>query len=211
MAVLLLARDLRAQEHEPTAHHGFGDVAHWAGVFESPDRARWQKPDEVVQALDLKPGQTVIDIGAGTGYFARRFAKAVAPSGEAFGLDIEPAMIDYMKADAEKQGLKNYHARLVKPDDPGLGPHSADVVFFCDTLHHMDDRVAYFRKLASALKPGGRVIVIDFKKKALPVGPPPGDKLSREEVVAEFHNAGYRLVRDHDFLPYQYFFEFEPE
>ena len=62
---------------EPTAHHGFGDVAHWAGVFESPDRARWQKPDDVVQALDLKRGQMVIDIGAGTGYFARRFAKAV--------------------------------------------------------------------------------------------------------------------------------------
>ena len=119
-------------------------------------------------------------------------------------------MIDYMKADAKKQGLKNYHARLVKADDPELAPHSADVVFFCDTIHHMDDRVAYFRKLASALKPGGHVIVVDFEKKPLPVGPPPEDKLSREEVVAEFHSAGYRLVRDHDFLPYQYFLEFEP-
>jgi len=211
MAVLLLAHAPQAQEHAPTAHHGFGDMAHWAGVFESADRAKWQRPDEVVRALDLKPGQTVIDIGAGTGYFTRRFAKAVAPSGEALGLDIEPAMIDYMKADAKKQGLKDYHARLVKADDPELAPHSADVVFFCDTLHHMDDRVGYFRKLASALKPGGRVIVIDFEKKSLPVGPPPEDKLSREEVVAEFHNAGYRLIRDLDFLPYQYFLEFEPD
>src|ERR1039458_959636 len=85
MAMLLLPRALRAQEHAPTAHHGFGDVAHWAGVFESPDRAKWQKPDDVVRALDLKRGQMVIDIGAGTGYFTRRFAKAVGPSGEALG------------------------------------------------------------------------------------------------------------------------------
>jgi arsenite methyltransferase len=200
-----------AQEHAEGSHHGFSDANHWAKVFESPERTKWQKPDEVVSALKLQPGQTVIDIGAGTGYFTRRFAKMVAPSGEALGLDIEPAMIDYMKADAEKLGLKNYHARLLKPDDPGLARHSVDVVFFCDAIHHMDQRVAYFRKLASALKPGGRVIVIDFKKEPLPVGPPPEDKLSRDEVLAEFRSAGYRLARDHDFLPYQHFLEFEPE
>lgn len=201
----------RAQEHAESAHHGFHDAAHWAQMFESPERAKWQKPDEVVSALKLKPGQTVFDIGAGTGYFTRRFAKAVAPSGEAVGLDIEPAMIDYMKADAKKQGAKNFEARLVNPDDPGLAPHSADVVFVCDTLHHMDNRVGYFRKLASALKPNGRVIVIDFKKKPLPIGPPPKDKLARDQVVTEFSAAGYRLLRDHDFLPYQYFLEFEPQ
>ncbi len=200
-----------AQEHAEGSHHGFSDANRWAKVFESPERTKWQKPDEVVSALRLQPGQKVIDIGAGTGYFTRRFAKMVAPSGEALGLDIERAMIDYMKADAEKLGLKNYHARLVKPDDPELAPHSVDVVFFCDTIHHMDDRAAYFRKLASALKPGGRVIVIDFKKEPLPVGPPPEDKLSRDQIVAEFSSAGYRLARDHDFLPYQYFLELEPE
>jgi arsenite methyltransferase len=200
-----------AQEHAEGSHHGFSDATRWTKIFESPERTKWQKPDKVVSALKLQPGQMVIDIGAGTGYFTRRFAKAVALSGEALGLDIEPAMIDYMKADAEKLGLKNYHARLVKPDDPELEPHSVDVVFFCDTIHHMDERVAYFRKLASALKPGGRVIVIDFKKEPLPVGPPPEDKLSRDQIVAEFLSTGYRLARDHDFLPYQYFLEFEPD
>ncbi len=214
LVVVLVLSTLRltnAQKHAEGSHHGFGDATHWAQVFESPERSKWQKPNEVVKAMKLEPGQTVIDIGAGTGYFTRRFAKVVAPSGEALGLDIEPAMIDYMEADSKKLDLKNYKARLVKADDPELASHSADVVFFCDTLHHMEDRVAYFRKLALALKPGGRVIVIDFEKKPLPVGPPPEDKLSREEVVAEFHNAGYRLLRDHDFLPYQYFLEFEPE
>ena len=209
MAVLLLAHAPRAQEHAPTAHHGFGDVAHWAGVFESADRAKWQKPDEVVRALDLKPGQTVIDIGAGTGYFTRRFAKAVGPSGAVIGLDVEPGMVDYMKADAKKLGLQNYHARVVKADDPELSPNSADVIFFCDTLHHVDDRLAYLRKLAPALKPGGRIAVVDFKKDA-PEGPPKRMKISREQMIDQFSKAGYDMVREHKFLPYQYFLEFEP-
>jgi ubiquinone/menaquinone biosynthesis C-methylase UbiE len=210
MLLLSASHGALAQEHAASAHHGFHDAGHWAQVFESPERAKWQKPDEVVQALKLEPGQRVIDIGAGTGYFTRRFAKAVAPSGQAVGLDIEPAMVEYMKADAKKRSLKNYDARLVKPDDPELAPNSADVVFFCDTLHHMDNRVAYFRKLASALRAGGRVIVIDFKKEALPVGPPPQDKLARADVIAEFRSAGYRLRREQYFLTYQYFLEFEP-
>jgi ubiquinone/menaquinone biosynthesis C-methylase UbiE len=200
----------RAQEHVATAHHDFGDVARWAKVFEAPERARWQKPGEVVRALELKPGDKVADIGAGTGYFTRRFAAAVAPSGEALGLDVEPAMVAYMKADAKKRKVKNYHARVVKADDPELAPHSVDLVFFCDTLHHMHDRVAYFRKLAPALRPGGRVAVIDFKKEPLPVGPPVAEKLARGKVIAEFRAGGFRMVAHHDFLPYQYFLEFVP-
>jgi arsenite methyltransferase len=209
MAVLLLPHALRAQEHAPTARHGFGDVAHWAGEFESPDRAEWQKPDEVVRTLDLKAGQTVIDIGAGSGYFTRRFANAVGPSGAAIGLDVEPGMVDYMKADAKKLSLQNYHARVVKADNPELAPDSADVIFFCDTLHHVDDRLAYLRKLAPALKPGGRIAIVDFKKDA-PEGPPKRMKISREQMIDQFTKAGYHMVREHKFLPYQYFLEFEP-
>jgi ubiquinone/menaquinone biosynthesis C-methylase UbiE len=208
---LSLSHSARAQEHEQSAHHGFHNVEHWVQVFESPERAKWQKPDEVVRALHLRPGQVVADIGAGTGYFTLRFARAVAPTGEAIGLDIEPAMVAYMKADAKRLQAKNYRARLVKPDDPEFASRSVDVVFFCDTLHHLEHRVAYFRRLAPVLKPGGRVVVIDFKKKPLPVGPPPADKISREEMISEFRTAGYRLVREHHFLPYQYFLEFEPK
>jgi arsenite methyltransferase len=197
-----------AQVHEQSAHHGFHNIEHWAQAFESPERAKWQKPEEVVHALNLKPGETVVDIGAGTGYFTRRFASAVGPTGTAIGLDIEPAMVDYMKADAKKQKLSNYEARLSKPDDPELAPHSADLIFFCDVLHHIDNQLAYLKKLKPALRPGGHVVVIDFKKQTLPVGPPPADKISREEMIAEFKDAGYRLVKEHHFLPYQYFLEF---
>jgi arsenite methyltransferase len=201
----------RAQQHVETARHDFRDAAHWATIFESPERIKWQQPDSVIEALKLKPGQTVVDIGAGTGFFTRRFAKAVGPKGRAIGLDIEPSMVAYMNADAKKLGLKNYQARLVKPDDPALAPHSVDVVFFCDTLHHIDNRAAYLSKLLPALKPGGRVIDIDFKKEALPIGPPPDEKLSVPLVNAEFHDAGFRLIAKHDFLPYQYFVEFAPK
>jgi len=215
MAVALLLalsapQAVRTQEHAEGDQHQFHDAEHWARVFESPDRAKWQKPDEVVRALGLKPGETIVDIGAGTGYFTRRFARAVGPSGEAIGADIEPGMVDYMKADAKKLGLTNYHARLVKSDDPGLVPDSANVVFFCDVLHHVDDRVAYLEKVASGLKPGGRVAVVDFKTSA-PIGPPASMKIARERMIEQFKQAGYKLVGEHDFLPYQYFLEFEPE
>jgi len=211
MFVLCGLRAAWAQKPSENPHHGFSDAAHWAKIFESPERAKWQKPDQVVRALKLKPGQVVIDIGAGTGYFTRRFAQAVAPSGKAVGLDIEPDMAAYMQADARKLGVKNYNARVVKPDDPELAPGSVDLVFFCDTLHHLGNRVAYFRRLAPALRKGGRVAVIDFKKKPLPLGPPPEIKLSREQVIGEFHDAGFHVVAEYDFLPYQYFLEFEPD
>lgn len=199
-----------AQVHTDTVHHRFEHADEWAKVFESPERVEWQQPDKVVAAMKLHDGMTVIDIGAGTGFFTRRFAKAIAPTGHAIGLDVEPDMIRYMQDDAQKLELLDYYARMVKPDDPKIVAHSADVIFFCDTLHHIDDRVAYLRNLRAALTPGGRVIDIDFKKAPLPIGPPPEHKLAREEVIAEFSKAGYRLVREHDFLKYQYFLEFVP-
>jgi arsenite methyltransferase len=208
-ALLILAGAFSALAQE-AVHHRFEDAAHWATIFESPERTAWQEPDKVVEAMKLEPGQTVVDIGAGTGYFTRRFAKAVGPTGRAIGLDIEPGMVDYMKADAKKLRLANYDARVVKPDNPALAPHSVDVIFFCDALHHIDDRAAYLRRLILALKPGGRVIDVDFKKEPLPVGPPPPHKLAREEVIKEFRDGGYRLLREYDFLKYQYFLEFRP-
>lgn len=208
LALALLGSTTWAQEPQ-TAQHEFQDTTHWARAFESPDRAQWQKPDQVVSALDLKPGQTVVDVGAGTGYFTRRFARAVGASGKAIGLDIEPGMIDYMRADATKLNMSNYQARLVKPDDPELAPRSVDLIFFCDVLHHIDDRAAYLRKLAPALKPGGRVAVIDFKKTA-PLGPPAPMRIPVQQMIAQFNQAGYRVAGDHRFLPYQYFLEFEP-
>jgi ubiquinone/menaquinone biosynthesis C-methylase UbiE len=89
-----------------------------------------------------------------------------------------------------------------------MGFESVDVVFLCNTYHHIENRVDYFRNVSKALKPGGRVVIVDFYKKTLPVGPSPHHKLSQKNVKKEFKQAGYHLIRSHDFLPYQYFLEF---
>jgi len=191
----------------PASQARFDDIQMWVNAFEDPDRHLWQKPEEVIKKMNIRLNDVIADIGAGTGYFTRRFAFA-ALTGKAVGLDIEPSMVRYMKEDAKKLGLKNYEARVVKTDDSELGNNTVDIVFLCDTYHHIDNRVEYFSKVASSLKKGGRLVIVDFYKKELPYGPPPAHKLAKEIVISELEEAGYKLLRSHDFLPYQYFLEF---
>jgi ubiquinone/menaquinone biosynthesis C-methylase UbiE len=217
LALFIIAPANWAQEHHRHSHqppqgaahdHRFNDIDQAVKMFENAERDVWQKPDEVVKQLQLRPGDVVADIGAGTGYFTRRFAAAVEPQGKAVGLDIESTMVTHINEEAQKRGLTNLSARQVLPNDPQLEPRSVDVVFICDTYHHMQERVAYARLLAQALKPGGRVVIVDFQKRPLPLGPPMEWKLAPETVTEEFHQAGFQLARSVEFLPYQYFLEF---
>jgi len=171
-------------------------------VLDSKDREEWQKPHEVVQALALRPDEVIADIGAGTGYFSRRFAHH---AGKVLAVDIEPKLL----AEVRKNAPPNLETIVAAPDDPKLPPASADTIFFCNVLHHIDRRPAYYAKLARALKPGGRIVIVEFYKKPLPVGPPVAMKLSEAEIEAELRAAGFRKTKEHGFLPYQYFFEFE--
>lgn len=198
------------EHQENGASQNLEDSDRWVRIFEPPERDHWQRPDEVVKMLRLKPGDVVADIGAGTGYFTRRIAAAVGPDGRALGLDVEPRMVEYMKKDAAKLGLDRYQARLVKPNDPRLPAESVDLLFLCNAYHGLVSRVEYLRKLVPVLKPGGRVVIVDFYKRDLPAGPHAQEKLSREQVEREAEEAGYRLIRSESFLPYQYFLEFEP-
>jgi arsenite methyltransferase len=212
LAMFILISWLSASCHGQQTHkgpsHRFDDIAVWVKVFEDPERDAWQKPDEVIRTMKLKSGDVIADIGAGTGYFTRRFAVAVGPEGKALGLDIEQSMIGYMNKDAKRLNLNNYVARRVKSDDPELAPASVDVVFLCDTYHHIEDRVNYFKRVAAGLKPGGRLVIVDFYKKELPYGPPPAHKLAKDVVIDELRRAGYSLKQDLRFLPYQYYLEF---
>lgn len=178
-------------------------------AVEDPERDEWQKPDEVVKYLNLKPGDIIADIGAGDGYFTKRLARAVGPEGQALGLDVVSSKVELMRKDAERLGLNNYKALLIKSNDSGLEPGSVDVVFLCNTYHHLDNRVDYMKRLSMSLKRNGRVIIIDFYKKPMPVGPSSLDhKLSRDVVLEELRKAGYKLLDDKDLLPYQYYLEF---
>jgi arsenite methyltransferase len=185
----------------PHQHHP-PSTDEYAKVLEDPSRDAWQKPHAVVMALDLKATDIVADIGAGTGYFARRFA---LHAGKVYAVDIDEKLL----AIARSKGPSNLQTILAAPDDPRLPPNSVDTIFFCDVLHHIENRPAYYVKLAKVLKPGGRLVVIDFYKKPLPVGPPESMKLSDTQVISEFQKAGFGLSKRLDILPYQYFLFFE--
>jgi cyclopropane fatty-acyl-phospholipid synthase-like methyltransferase len=191
-----------------TAHHRFDDAEKWATRFEDPTRDEWQRPDRVLELLELKPDSRVADIGAATGYFPVRFARA-APKGVIYGLDIEPNLVNYLNLRAHAEGLTNLVSLVCKTDDPSI-PEPVDLVFVCDTYHHIGDRVEYFSRLKKDLRPGGRLAIVDFKKGDFPVGPKDPSKLAPEKVIAELAEAGYRLVKQDNDLPYQYVLVLEP-
>ena len=151
MTLLLLLVCLFQTAHQ---HHPPADASEYARVLNDPGREAWQKPHDVVMALNLDSGTVIADIGAGSGYFAQRFAHH---AGKVYAVDIDRKLLDM----AVKDAPDNLQAILATPDDPKLPPASVDVIFFCDVLHHINNRPAYYDKLKAALKPGGRVVNID--------------------------------------------------
>jgi ubiquinone/menaquinone biosynthesis C-methylase UbiE len=201
---LVWTAPLGCQEHNPPP-----TTNSYIQHLEDPSRAAWQKPEEVVRVLNLKSGENVADIGAGSGYFSVRFARAVGPAGRVFAVDIDLDMLAYIEQRARQENLRNIRTILADPHDPGLAAASVDLIFICATLHHITDRAKYYPLLAKALRPGGRIVIIDFQKRMLPVGPSLEMKIAREEVLNEFGAAGFHLAGEFDFLPYQYFLVFE--
>ncbi|MCX8113762.1 MAG: class I SAM-dependent methyltransferase [Burkholderiaceae bacterium] len=206
-ALVLLGFSVAFAQTPHTHEHRFSGAERWARVFDDPARDRWQKPDEVIAALALAPDATVADIGAGTGYFAARLARAV-PKGRVYAVDIEPDMVRYLGERAKREGLPNLRPVLGKPDDPQL-PEPVDRVLIVDTYHHIGDRVAYFERLRARLKPGAEIAIVDFTLDS-PVGPPRSARVAADVVRAEMQRAGYALAAQHDFLPHQYFLVFRP-
>ena len=194
--------------HDATARHAFDDVAHWVKVFDDPGRDAWQKPEAVVAALRIHPGMTVADLGAGTGYFSRVLSTAVGASGTVLAVDVEPNLVVHLRARAEEEKTANVVPVLASPANPRLPQRGVDLVLLVDTVHHLDDRIAYFRRLRSALRPAGRVAVIDWKAGELPVGPPPDHRVARDLVVEEMKEAGFHLREEPTVLPHQYFLVF---
>ncbi len=208
IALLLTLPILPAASQNVHRHdHSFSGAEHWAKVFDDPKRDAWQKPHEVIEALKLKSDAIVADIGAGTGYFAVRFAHMV-PKGRVYAVDAEPDMVKYLAERAKRSGLGNLTAIQAQPGDPKL-PGKVDLAILVDVYHHVENREQYFRQLQQSLKPGGRLAVIDFRMDS-PEGPPKAARIAPEQVKAELQRAGYRLTEEHGFLPNQYFLTFQP-
>ena len=179
-------------------HRRFDDAEKWAKEFDNPERDAWQKPQEVLDALHLQAESLVADIGAGTGYFSARVAKRV-PEGKVFAADVEPDMVRYLGARAEREHLANLTPVLARPDAANL-PEPVDLILVIDTYHHIDDRTRYFAALQSSLRPSGRLVIIDFKADS-PNGPPVQHRIPPERVMHELAAAGYALTEKFEFLP----------
>jgi SAM-dependent methyltransferase len=185
--------------------HRFADAEKWARIFDDPERDTWQKPAEVIRTLRLPPDATVADVGAGTGYFAVRLARAL-PKGEVFAVDAEPDMVRYLGERAKREGVTNLVPVQAVPDDPKL-PAPVDLVLLVNTYHHIPARVEYFRRLRASLKPGGRVAIIDYRPEA-PMGPPRATRVPYDVVADDLMRAGYVIVENYSLLPHQYFLVF---
>ena len=202
--------------HGPGAHgmpHRFEHADEWAKRFDDPSRDAWQKPDAVVGMLGLAASAIVADVGAGTGYFSVRLARAV-PQGKVLASDIEPDMVRYLGERATREQLGNLVAVQGKPESPQL-PEPADVILLVDVVHHIghgaDDRVAYFTRLQQQLREGGRIAIVDFKPDAPDdaPGPPKAHRSAAATMVAELAQAGFvEHARDEQTLPYQYVLQF---
>ena len=169
----------------------------------APSRAAWQRPDRVVRALGLEPGDVVAEVGAGPGYFTARLARAVGPSGRVYALDPEPRTLDMLRRRLD--GVGNVTPVLNRDDDPMLPARSCDVAVIVNVYHHFDNGPDFLRRVARCLKRGGRLVNVDWEKRETPKGPPPAHRVSREAFLHVARRAGLELLDEHHFLPYQYF------
>ena len=203
-AVLLLAVPAAAQHGARGRYGNPADLDAYIAHLSDPKRDAWQKPDAVVAALGLRPGQTACDVGAGPGYFTLRLARAVGPSGRVFAVDVEPKILDALRERLAAAKVRNVTPVLALADDALLPAGGCDVILIVDTYHHFPERTAYLRRLSAALKPGAHIVNVDYHKRATPVGPPMDHRLSREAFLEEAKSAGLAVMSEPQILPYQY-------
>ena len=170
------------------------------------------KPDQILETLDLQPGQTVVDIGAGGGYFSLRFAEAVGKNGKVYAIDTNFEFLEFIRANAREKGLANLETVLVTEDNLALPERSLDLIFMRNICHHLQNRAKYFRELRSLLTPHGRIAIIEYSHpRRLSFRGIFGHYVPKETLLKEMREAGYTSQKTLDFLPEQSFMIFSPE
>lgn len=192
-------------KHSANAHMHRHSFKKLVGHFESAKRKKWQKPDLVISKMGDITQKTVADLGAGTGYFSFRLARKGA---KVIAIDIDERFLNFMRR-KQKKSTKPEDANVIirrsTATDPALKTHEADIVLVVNVYHHIDNRIKFFKKLKVGIKTGGKLIIVDFKKGDIPVGPPDHVRLSAVTVIEELKKAGFKgLTNDGKSLPYQY-------
>lgn len=207
-AAMIVALALAAGAHVRAQGGGrFEDADYWAEVFDRPGRDAWQKPEEVMRALAIAPDAKVADIGAGTGYFTVRLARAV-PRGRVYAVDTEPAMVSHLRERVARERLTNVEVVLGSRASPQL-PAAVDVVLLVNVQGLMADPRDYFRDLKPSLNPGARIGIISTRPEASR-GPRSERRVPPEQVKRDMARQGYALVGEHDFIADRYFLVFTP-
>jgi ubiquinone/menaquinone biosynthesis C-methylase UbiE len=200
---------VKRDEHQ--MHRLHRDPKSYIGMLEDPKRDAYQKPHEVLTALNIKPGEVIADIGAGSGYFTFRLAHFAGDKGKVYAVDVSPDMVKHVNRRIRDSNATNVVSILADPDDPLLADQSVNRFFICDVWHHVDNPTKYLSLMKKMLKPGGEIVMIDFHKKEIPVGPPLKMKIAREDLIKKVESNGFKLTKEHTFLPYQYFLVFAPK
>ena len=184
---------------------------HGAAWLEREDREAEQRPAEVFRAMGLKDGDVVADLGCGTGWFARRLAKVVAPRGKVYAVDIQPEMLDLLRGYLTKEGIANVEPVLGTETDTKVPPGSLDWILMVDVYHEFQQPKAMLEAIRRSLKPTGKVALVEYRLEGTSAAHIRSEhRMSVDQVMAEWPPAGFRLVKKLDFLPTQYLFVFEP-
>ncbi|HBE91953.1 MAG TPA: SAM-dependent methyltransferase [Gammaproteobacteria bacterium] len=212
VSCMLLAHAAADQSINPgiNKHYEGARYEEWVRIFESPGREIYDRRQDIVNALDLKPDMNVADIGAGTGFFTHMFARLVGPKGLVYAVDITPDFIANIKRTSREQELTNVKTILNNERDAMLPENSIDLAFLCDTYHHFEYPQSMLTSIYRALKPGSELIVIDYRKIA---GRSNSWVMShvradRAQVISEIEAAGFDFKEEKEFLVSNYFLRF---
>ncbi|HKQ13378.1 MAG TPA: class I SAM-dependent methyltransferase [Steroidobacteraceae bacterium] len=177
--------------------------------LERPERETEEQPQLVIDALEIKPGQTIADLGAGSGYFSFRIAPLVGPTGKVLAIDIEPTMLDTIAQRASREHVTNITTVRSSARDPNLAPHSVDLLFMVDVYHELEYPYEVMTKVRAALKPGGRVALVEYRAEDPEVRIKAVHKMSERQVRREMQAAGFKHVKTVRTLPLQHLIVFE--
>jgi ubiquinone/menaquinone biosynthesis C-methylase UbiE len=199
----------------PLTHYMGREIAptmtyHGAPWLMRPERDREEHTKTLLEALHIKAGQSVCDLGCGNGYYTLRMAKRVGDEGAVYAVDIQPEMLHMLDLRAKSAGLKSIKPVLCNRVDPHLPPNELDLVLLVDVYHELSNPEEVLHAIRASLKPSGRLVLAEFRLEDPEVPIKLLHKMSKEQILKEILPAGYRLVEQFDELPWQHLMFFEP-